>query len=53
MGDLMALMEQIQDKLDHQQSQTGAKHLDEEQQKQKFRFFWEKDGNNAENALSA
>jgi len=53
MGDLMSLMEQIQDKLEQPQSQTGAKHLEEEQQKQKFRFFWEKDGNNAENALSA
>ena len=50
MGDLMALMEQIQDQLEHPQSQTGAKH---ELQKDRFRFFWEKDGNNAENALSA
>ncbi len=38
----MTLMEQIQDKLEHSQSQAGV-----ERQKQKFRFFWEmqKDGN--------
>ena len=50
MGDLMTLMEQIQDKLEHAQSQPSAKHQ-EEQQKEKFRFFWEKDRNNADHNL--
>lgn len=53
MEDLMVMMKRIQDKLEHPQSLTGAKHQDEELQKDRFRLFWQKDGNNAENALSA
>jgi len=58
MGDLMALMERIQDNLEHDKNKPSEK-CEEEQQPQRgrlSRLFWyaaEDDGSNGDNALSA